>query len=303
MIPYFNLDAPLIRTNFGEEFLDIVQDEEEEEEKYQLFEEEEEKEHLIKEEKIRNIYEDKEPIDKSLVPPFVSHLNEKDKDSLEKNFNRKNKMNKLVDNQKNILKKKRGRKRTKNLGKGVHGKNDFDNLQRKIQVHFQKFLINFCNDALVTEDRDFTFFFKQINYKSKMVVNFKHISKLKQSSIKDILLEEKISPKFSTYKYDENKEILSIIKSSWLNKLFQMNYLKLFNLYYNNEKPLDKITFENKEIILSKKTKSFYDLLVKNPDFRINIIDTTKIVFLNDYVKKPFFITIRKMEEKDEFCK
>lgn len=89
MIPYFNLDVPLIRTNFGEEFLDIVQDEEGEEEKYQLFEEEEEKEHLIKEEKIRNIYEDKEPIDKSLVPPFVSHLNEKDKDSLEKNFNRK----------------------------------------------------------------------------------------------------------------------------------------------------------------------------------------------------------------------
>ena len=178
MIPYFNLDAPLIRTNFDEEFLEIEQDEEEEE-----------KEHLIKEEKIGNIYEDKEPIDKSFVPPFVSHLNEKDKDSLEKNFNRKNKMNKLVDNQKNILKKKRGRERTKNLGKGVHGKNDFDNLQRKIQVHFQKFLINFCNDALVTEDRDFTFSFKQINYKSKMVINFKHISKLKQSSIKDILLE------------------------------------------------------------------------------------------------------------------
>ena len=156
---------------------------------------------------------------------------------------------------------------------------------------------------MVTEDRDFTFFFKQINYKSKMVVNFKHISKLKQSSIKDILLEEKISPKFSTYKYDENKEILSIIKSPWLNKLFQMNYLKLFNLYYNNEKPLDKITFENKEIIISKQTKSFYDLSVKNSDFRINIIDNTKIVFLNDYVKKPFFITIRKMEAKDEFCK
>jgi hypothetical protein len=170
------------------------------------------------------------------------------------------------------------------LGKAVHGKNDFDNLQRKIQVHFQKFLINFCNDALVTEDRDFTFFFKQINYKSKMVVNFKHISKLKQSSIKDILLEEKISPKFSTYKNDENKKLFSNKKNSWMNKLFQMNYLKLFNLYYNNEKPLDKITFENKEIILSKKTKSFYDLLVKNPDVRINIIETTKIVFLNDYV-------------------
>ena len=69
MIPYFNLDAPLISTNFGEEFLDIVQDEEEEE-KYQLFEEEE-KEHLIKKEKIRNINEDREPIDKYLIPTFI----------------------------------------------------------------------------------------------------------------------------------------------------------------------------------------------------------------------------------------
>ena len=69
MIPYFNLDAPLISTNFDEKFLDIVQDEEEE--KYQLFEEEEEKEHLIKKEKIRNINEDREPIDKYLIPTFI----------------------------------------------------------------------------------------------------------------------------------------------------------------------------------------------------------------------------------------
>ncbi len=69
MIPYFNLDAPLISTNFDEKFLDIEQDEEEEE-KYQLFEEEE-NEHLIKKEKIRNINEDREPIDKYLIPTFI----------------------------------------------------------------------------------------------------------------------------------------------------------------------------------------------------------------------------------------
>ena len=77
MIPYFNLDAPLIRTNFGEEFLEIEQDEEEEE-KYQLLFGEEENEHLIKKEKIRNINQEKEPIEKSLIPPFFSHLKEKD---------------------------------------------------------------------------------------------------------------------------------------------------------------------------------------------------------------------------------
>ena len=106
--------------------------------KNQLLFGEEENEHLIIEKKIININEDKEPNNKSLIPPFVSHLKEKDKDSFAKNFSIKNKMKKIVDNQ-NILKKKRGRERTKNLGKAVHGKDDFDNLQRKIKVHFQKF--------------------------------------------------------------------------------------------------------------------------------------------------------------------
>ena len=70
MIPYFNLDAPLISTNFGEKFLDIEQDEEEEK-KYQLLFGEEENEHLIKKEKIRNINEDREPIDKYLIQTFI----------------------------------------------------------------------------------------------------------------------------------------------------------------------------------------------------------------------------------------
>ena len=70
MIPYFNLDAPLISTNFDEKFLDIEQDEEEEE-KYQLLFGEEVNEHLIKKEKIRNINEDREPIDKYLIPTFI----------------------------------------------------------------------------------------------------------------------------------------------------------------------------------------------------------------------------------------
>ena len=43
---------------------------------------------------------------------------------------------------------RRGKKRSKYLNKeNFHGNDSFDNLQRKIQVHFQTFLINFCNDA------------------------------------------------------------------------------------------------------------------------------------------------------------
>ena len=46
---------------------------------------------------------------------------------------------------------KRGRKRRKNLDKAAHKNGDIYNFQRKIQVQFLTFLINFCNDALKAE--------------------------------------------------------------------------------------------------------------------------------------------------------
>ena len=59
-----------------------------------------------------------------------------------------------------------------------------------------------------------------------------------------------------------------------------MNSLKLFKYYYNKEKPLNKISFENKEIFLSPRAKTFYDLLEKNKDTREEIIEVTKKYFL-----------------------
>ena len=69
------------------------------------------------------------------------------------------------------LRKKRGRQTigTSEKNKKTHGRCDFDNLERKIQVHFLNFLIGFCNDALKiqfvsTSDK---FSFKKINYEDK----------------------------------------------------------------------------------------------------------------------------------------
>ena len=85
------------------------------------------------------------------------------------------------------IKKNRGRPRTRNLEKASHGNKDFDNLHRKIQVHFLTFLINFCNDALSTEFGNTLPTFKQINKKSKIIVKYEHSKGLKNSTIKDIL--------------------------------------------------------------------------------------------------------------------
>ena len=42
----------------------------------------------------------------------------------------------------------RGRKRKSNSENPTHGKDSFDNVQRKLQVHFINFITKFCNDAI-----------------------------------------------------------------------------------------------------------------------------------------------------------
>ena len=164
----------------------------------------------------------------------------------------------------------------------IHEADSFDNLERKIQVHFLTFLINFCNDALKTEYVHSNCTFKQIKYRYKSDIRQSYINLLKHWNIKDILNLE-ISSKFRAFNRYENRNLLNkILSSDWLDKLFQMSLTKLFNYYYNKEKPVNKIIFENKEIILSSKTKSFYFLLRKYKDLREKLIDTAKFVYLND---------------------
>ena len=132
---------------------------------------------------------------------------------------------------------KRGRYCYKENKHGVHGSDSFDNIERKIQVHFLTFLINFCNDALKAEYEHSKSTFKQINYRDKARIIISYIQQLKYSNIKDILNLE-ISNKYKNYQRNANKDLLNKVESSdWLDKLFQMNWIELFNYYYNNEKP------------------------------------------------------------------
>ena len=95
------------------------------------------------------------------------------------------------DTQKNLFSiesdKRRGRKTHKN-GPIIHRSDSFDNLLRKIQVHFLNFLIDFCNDALKTEYENSDYTFKQIKYyKVKEEIKYSYLKNLKHCSIKDIL--------------------------------------------------------------------------------------------------------------------
>ena len=171
--------------------------------------------------------------------------------------------------------KKRGRKKSLNdinnsnkPKRKIHCKTDDDNVLIKIQVHFLTFVINVTNDIIEPyfQAKKNNIYFKQINYDDKKNITIEHIKKLKSCSIKDIL-QMKISPKCCKYGEDYNKNnydnlIKKINKNeslNWLNYFFNMKYSELFEIYKKSN-----FIIQGKKINLSKKTKSFYDLLEKN---------------------------------------
>ena len=183
---------------------------------------------------------------------------------------------------------KRGRK--KEEGKPIrkkHSSMDDDNVLTKIQVHFFTYLINITNDIIKSgfgKNGDF----QQIKYDDKKNIKLDNIKKLKNSKIKDIL-QMKISSKCRKYDENYNKnnyiKILEAISNdtslNWITDFFHMNYLDLFEKYYNNDN-----SFFGKEINISKETKSFNDLLKKNDDKMKECLDIISKRYLQD-IKPP----------------
>ena len=194
--------------------------------------------------------------------------------------------------------KKRGRKSRKK--KKFHLKSDFDNVLTKIQIHFLNFLINVSNDVLKATLTKNNLHFKHINYNFKKQITYEHIKYLKTVPIK-VLLEKDISSKYRKYSKDFNSKILQqvIPSSKWLEEFFNMKYLSLFRIYYNNCKPLKQINFNGKNINLSLNTKSFYNLLKKNRIklMRAKIISTVQDAYFDGYKNMDAKFHVIKTEE------
>ena len=196
--------------------------------------------------------------------------------------------NYLNQKRRNESRKKTGRKTNKIKSEYSHTKNDFDNIQLKIQVHFLNFLIDISNDVLRTElGKDYEYNFIHINYKSKQNIKFDYVEELKSNSIKNILQKD-INERFKTLKKEYNKELLEkvCLQSTRLDNFFNINFCVAFEEYYynyyNKNKMINKINFEGKDITLSKNTKCFYDLIEKNKDLENKLVDTAKKVYMKN---------------------
>lgn len=182
-----------------------------------------------------------------------------------------------------LQKMKRGRIAKKNTKKETHTAYSYDNILRKIQVHYLNFMISFINDCIKTLNQNKKIRFKKINYKLKRKISKKFFDNMKNSSINDILKNIDISKKYKKFDKNINKENLrKLEKDPWFEKLFKMNFLDLFTYYYNQAQPLDELFLFEKMITFSDETKPYYKLLEANWPVSKNFIEITEMNYIKD---------------------
>ena len=185
-----------------------------------------------------------------------------------------------VIHQNEIEKKPRGRKTPpgrNGANRKRHGCSDEDNILTKIQVHFLNFVISFLNDIIFDYFKNKNIQLAKFAHKIKSKVSSVHFTKMKNSTIYNMLEEFEISPKYKTDK-NINKKIVKYLEQIPLfNKLFWMKFLDLFHRYYLNEtKELKKVFVFDREITLLNGTESYYFLLKKNKSIKNEIIEITQ---------------------------
>lgn len=196
-------------------------------------------------------------------------------------------------------KNKRGRHSSR-INIRCHSALSYDNIQRKIQVHFLNFVVCFLNDVICALFKSKKYLLSKFAHTQKRVVSKRVFDTIKSFRIKDIFISFSISEK---YKKKGNRNINNIeylSKFEIFEKLFNMNYLAFFKkYYYNDNKFLDEIDIGDKRIKVSKKTKSLLYLLEdkKNNSIKYKIIHVIKNEYFNDIKQDDFFTFIPLDEE------
>jgi hypothetical protein len=211
---------------------------------------------------------------------------------LESDFNEEYFKSLFIQNKKSIkknkikfitsTKKKRGKQSKRNPKKEIHSSTTYDNILRKIQTHFLNFLISFINDCVKSQARNKKVYFKKFNYDMKKQISKAYLDEIKHLTIKNILEKIEISKKYTRSKSNVNKENLKKFShDSWFKKLFEMKFLELFEYYYNDAQPLNKISLFGKTITFSENTFSFNKLIEAN-DGKGDFINITEMYYIND---------------------
>ena len=181
----------------------------------------------------------------------------------------------------------RGRKRSVNNLRKKHDAYSTDNILNKIQRHYFNFIIKFINDCNKNIYPNQKMQLRKFDGKQKAKVSKDYLENLKKSTIYDLLFNMDISEKYTRSVKNINKKYLKAFsKDIWLNNIFNMNFLDLFKVYYNDKQPLKEFLltnkkYEEKKIIISNETKSFYYLLEKEKNLKDNMNEIVEKNYIN----------------------
>lgn len=202
-----------------------------------------------------------------------------------------------------LLSKKRKRK--------IHDKFDKDNIKRKVQVNYLKFLVEFVNKIILkifdkfnknnildikSKKKIENYQFKSLNYDFSKKIDSFSFNKYKSKKISEIL-KENTSPKYKKYNnvdvYDNiihiNKKLNNILNKPYL-EFFEafyqkQNFLNLkkygfdLDIYLDDIKRFQEFTEEQKE-----KTHENFEFYLKRIEECIN----------SDFISNKFFFLIKK---------
>ena len=181
------------------------------------------------------------------------------------------------------VKKKRGRKTTKKGDKKVHSSSDFDNIMRKIQVHFLGYVTDLINEIIYSFLKNKNIYCYKFNYSDKKNIKYDFVETLKKCNIKELFLKIKASPKYKRISSNNNENINEpilnyLIKYSWFNEFINKSFSDIFKIYFNNQK---YINIEGRKIKIGK-ARNFHILLQKNEENRKQLVEVAEIVYLRD---------------------
>jgi hypothetical protein len=195
------------------------------------------------------------------------------------------KRKKIRNDQKTILKKKRGRKsENENPNRKCHDRNDPYNIRSLITRKYFVFIISFVNALvhliLIDDDEVQQYKLKKIKYDE--TISIENIKKLKEKTIKEIVSYGPNS-KYKIVKENENKEICEKIiqRDTKISKIMNLMYMDFFEIFSGENKIVNMSKYGvdiqvtlNSEIILYK------DVIAKIKKKENNSKD------LDEYLKK-----------------
>lgn len=168
------------------------------------------------------------------------------------------------------LSRKKRKRNDKNETK-KHDKNSLDNMLRKIQVSYINFIllfINFLVSKYLNIDKNIEIpKFLKLDYNFKKNVTKKKVNELKSKTINDLISMTNISNKYKKYDKCKNKITLEKLTkySEIMKKLFQKNYLFLFNIFRQKERKvnLNIVGLQNEIIEIPDDIKLYEDIFRK----------------------------------------